>query len=191
MHKWFFIGITGAEGYYGLGIIHEGAIIKAGKIFWGYEGVQGESAIVEINRGTAHMKERRGYTERRQHERANVLNLVVGILNADSPESIGSIADISMGGVRFTNNELRMAPDNRFISSIDLIADDYYLINLPCRYAWNVKLETGSDSKLTGLHQSGIQFGRLTPNQTFLLRSLINHCSSLGVRGIAAKVHMT
>jgi len=137
------------------------------------------------------MKEQRGFTERRQHERANVLNLVVGILNADSPESIGSIADISMGGVRFTNNELRMAPDNRFISSIDLIADDYYLINLPCRYAWNVKLETGSDSKLTGLHQSGIQFGRLTPNQTFLLRSLINHCSSLGVRGIAAKVHMT
>ncbi|KPK26650.1 MAG: hypothetical protein AMJ61_08360, partial [Desulfobacterales bacterium SG8_35_2] len=127
------------------------------------------------------MKEQRGFTERRQHERANVLNLVVGILNADSPESIGSIADISMGGVRFTNNELRMAPDNRFISSIDLIADDYYLINLPCRYAWNVKLETGSDSKLTGLHQSGIQFGRLTPNQTFLLRSLINHCSSLGV----------
>lgn len=131
------------------------------------------------------MKKSRGFREQRQHERAGVQNLIVGILNSDEPVSIGSINDISLGGVKFTNNELKMAPDEHPINSIDLIADSHYLIEIPCESAWIVKLETGSDSKLTDLRQWGIQFGKLTPNQIFLLKSLINHCSSLGIKGIS------
>jgi hypothetical protein len=131
------------------------------------------------------MKKSRGFTEKRQHERAGVQNLIVGILNSDEPVSIGSITDISLGGVKFTNSELKMTPDEYPINSIDLIADSHYLIEIPCESAWIVKLETGSDSKLIDLRQWGIQFGKLTPNQIFLLKSLINHCSSLGIKGIS------
>ena len=49
------------------------------------------------------MKEREDFTERRQHERACVQNLVVGILNSGEPITIGSITDISLGGVRCTD----------------------------------------------------------------------------------------
>jgi hypothetical protein len=131
------------------------------------------------------------FTEQRQHKRASVQNLVVGILNSEEPESIGTITDISLGGVKFTNNELRMAPNDRPIRTIDLIADSYYLIDIPCGYAWKTRLEGESDSKLIELRQCGIQFGRLTPNQIFLLRSLINHCSSLGIKNISSKVNLT
>ena len=131
------------------------------------------------------MKKSRGFREQRQHERAFVQNLIVAILNSDEPVSIGSITDISLGGVKFTNSELKMTPDEYPINSIDLIADSHYLIEIPCESAWIVKLETGSDSKLIDLRQWGIQFGKLTPNQIFLLKSLINHCSSLGIKGIS------
>ncbi len=122
------------------------------------------------------MEESKDYTERRQHKRSYLQNLVVGILNSGEPVAIGSITDISLGGVRCTYDELRMAPDDTLFHSIDLIADDHYLGDLPCESAWDVKVETESFSKLTNLRQYGIQFGKLTPNQIFLLRSFINRC---------------
>ena len=140
------------------------------------------------------MKERRDFTERRQHERACVQNLVVGILNSGEPITIGSITDISLGGVRCTYNDLRMAPNDspiHSIVSIDLIADGYYLVDIPCGFAWDVKVEMESHSKLTDLGQCGIQFGKLPPNQIFLLRSFINRCASLGIKCIASNVHIT
>jgi len=137
------------------------------------------------------MKEREDFTERRQHERACVQNLVVGILNSGEPITIGSITDISLGGVRCTYNDLRMVPNDSSIHSIDLIADGYYLVDIPCEYAWDVKVETESYSKLTDSGQCGIQFGKLPPNQIFLLRSFINRCTSLGIKGITSNVHIT
>ena len=129
------------------------------------------------------MKAKKDIAEWRQHERTYVQNLVVGILNAEEPITIGSITDISLGGVKFTYNDLRMASDDIPIQSIDLIADGYYLVDIPCAYAWNVNVETESNSNLTGLKQCGIQFGKLTPNQIFLLRSLVNHFTSLRING--------
>ena len=136
------------------------------------------------------MKERRDFTERRQHERACVQNLVVGILNSGEPITIGSITDISLGGVRCTYNDLRMVSNDSPINSIDLIADGYYLVDVPCEYVWEVRVETESYSKLTDLGQCGIQFGKLPPNQIFLLRSFINRCASLGIKGITSNVHI-
>ena len=140
------------------------------------------------------MKERRDFTERRQHERACMQNFVVGILNSGEPITIGSITDISLGGVRCTYNDLKMAPNDNpihSIVSIDLIADGYYLVDIPCEFAWDVKVEMETFSELTDSRQCGIQFGKLSPNQIFLLRSFINRCASLGINGITSSVHIT
>jgi hypothetical protein len=137
------------------------------------------------------MKESRDYTERRLHERSRLHNIVIGILNSDEPGAIGSIIDISLGGVRCTYDELTMAPNDRPCHSIDLIADDQYLGDIPCECAWNVNVETESFSKLTNLRQCGIQFGKLTPSQIFLLRSFINHCGGNGTNNINSNVHMS
>ena len=130
--------------------------------------------------GLWRMKESRDFTEQRQHERSYLQNFVVGILSSGEPVAIGSITDISLGGVRCTYDELTMAPNDSSFHSIDLIADSHYLGDIPCEYAWDVKVETKSFSKLTNLRRCGIQFGKLTPNQIFLLRSFINRCGIMG-----------
>ena len=135
------------------------------------------------------MKKSKDFSERRLHERFNVESLVVGILTSGEPELIGSVIDISLGGVKFTYNEQTEAPAS--YQSIDLIADDCYMEDIPCKNTWEDKIETYSFSKLTDLKQCGIQFENLTPNQIFLLRKFINRCASLRINGITSNVHIT
>ena len=137
------------------------------------------------------MKQNSDSTELRQHERAHVQTIVVGMLNSGESVTIGSIADISLGGVKFTHHEPKMAPDGSPIHSIDLIAGNYNLVDIPCEYVWDDSVETESDSKLTDLRQCGIQFGKLTPNQKFLLRSFINRYAPLGINNRTSNVHIT
>ena len=138
------------------------------------------------------MKEGRDFTEQRQHERAGVQTIVVGILNSRKSVTIGSITDISLGGIKCTyNNEHRTERNDNPIHSVDLIAESHNLVDIPCKYAWDVKVETNSDDKLTDLRQCGVQFGKLTSNQIFLLRNFINHYASLGINGITSGVHIT
>ena len=131
------------------------------------------------------------YTERRQHERASMQTIVIGMLNSGESITTGSITDISMGGVKFTYHEHIMEPKDSPIQSIDLMAGIHNLVDIPCKSAWDVTVETESDSKLTYLRQCGIQFGKLTPNQIFLLRNFINHGTSLGINGITSDDHIT
>jgi hypothetical protein len=129
--------------------------------------------------------------EQRQHERASMQTIVIAMLSSGESLTIGSIADISLGGVKFTYHELKMAHDDSSIKSIDLIADSHNLVDIPCEYVWDETVDTVSDSQLTDLKQCGIQFGKLTPNQNFLLRGFINHMTSLGINGITSDNHIT
>ena len=136
------------------------------------------------------MKKSRESTELRQHERASVQTIVVGILNSGESITIGSIADISLGGVKLTYQELKMVPDDNSIHSIDLIADSYNLIDIPCENVWEVNVEKEPESKVSDLKQCGIQFGKLTTNQNFLLRSFINRYATLEINNKTSNVHM-
>ena len=137
------------------------------------------------------MKESSDPREQRQHERASMQTIVIAMLSSGESLTIGSIADISLGGVKFTSHALKVAPDDSPIQSIDLIADSHNLVDIPCEYAWDETVDTVSDSKLTHLRQCGIQFGKLTPNQIFLLRGFINNMTSLGINGITPDNHIT
>ena len=136
------------------------------------------------------MNKRRDYDERRHHARAYLQNIVVGVLNSEEPYIIGSITNIALGGVKCTYNELITAPQKRPFPSIDLISESHYLFDIPCEEVWDSIVETESDSKITNLRQCGFQFGELTPNQVFLLRSFIYHCASLGINSITSNVHI-
>jgi hypothetical protein len=124
------------------------------------------------------MKRHSDTTERRQHERASMQNIVLGVLNSDEPVTIGVISDISLGGVKYTH-ELSIAPNDNPIHSIDLIADsNFLLIDIPCEFAWNVDTGKEFPPNLSELRQCGIQFGTLTQNQIFLLKSLMDRFAS-------------
>ena len=122
------------------------------------------------------MKEDTGFSERRKHTRTSVKNIIVGIINSDEPNIIGSITDISLGGVKFTYHGLRKTPFKQPIHSIDFIFENNHLFDIPCDYAWNKRVGPEVDSELTDIRQYGIQFGKLTSNQSFLLKSLIASC---------------
>jgi c-di-GMP-binding flagellar brake protein YcgR len=124
------------------------------------------------------MKKTTGFAERRQHARATVKNIVVGIVNAAEPEIIGSITDISLGGVKFTCNGPKMAPENDPVRTIDLIADENYVFDIPCDCAWIKRIDTENNTDFNGLKQYGIRFNDLTPWQLFQLRGIIDDCFS-------------
>ena len=137
------------------------------------------------------MEESRDYTEKRKHERVNVRKVVVAILNSDEPVTMGSITDISLSGVKCTYDEFRTVSHDNPVHSIDLIADNHDLFDIPGKSVWDVKLERESFSKLTNVRQCGIQFGELTPNQIFLLKSFIDHCASLGINATTSNTDIT
>jgi hypothetical protein len=120
----------------------------------------------------------RNNSERRQHERAKVQNFVIGILNSKEPVIIGSINNISLGGVKLIY-AIALPPNNNPIRSIDLIADDFFLTDIPCNYAWNTEAEAESDLQLQDLKLCGIEFGDLTASQIFLLEGFIDRFTSL------------
>jgi hypothetical protein len=133
------------------------------------------------------MKKSTGFTEGREHTRAKMNNIVVGILNSKEPETIGTITDISLGGVKCVYYELRMEPNKRPVHSIDLIAGSHYVLEIPCKYVWDGEVETESNTKSTNIKQCGIQFGKLTPIQTFMLNKFIDICVSQGIKSLTSR----
>ena len=127
------------------------------------------------------MKEKKDITERRNYKRRKIKNIVVGVLNTEESDLIGSITDISEGGVKFTYQEFRKKIKNDPIHSIELRADNSNcMFDFPCSYTWDNKVKPASGSELTNLRQYGIRFGKLTPWQLSILRGIINDCSPHG-----------
>ena len=133
------------------------------------------------------MKKQTDIAERRKHERTSVKNVVVGVLNIGEPGLIGSITDISLGGVKFTYHEFRAKPLKADIKSIDLIADINYMLDFPCSSAWNKMVEAEQDLK-SNLRQYGIKFGKLAPWQVFILKSIISETSFDGNESVKQRV---
>jgi len=127
------------------------------------------------------MAESAEYQERRQHQRSPVSSGIIAVLITSSPEIIGSVSDISLGGAKITYHY----PKDREIDysklKVDLISDDRFVEAIPCSNAWDRTLETNGFVAAGDLRQCGIQFVSLTPNQQFLLRSFINRCAAPGL----------
>ena len=124
------------------------------------------------------MAESSEYDERRTHQRSPVSSGVIAVLITSSPEIIGSVSDISLGGAKITYHD----PQNRYIDlsnlKVDFISDDRFVEAIPCNNAWDRSVATKNFFAANDLRQCGIQFKGLTPNQLFLLRGFINRCAS-------------
>ena len=127
------------------------------------------------------MTESAEFQERRQHQRSPVYSGVIAVLITSSPEIIGSITDISLGGAKITYHD----PKNKEIDfstlKVDLISDDRFVEAIPCINVWDKTVESKNFIASEDLRQCGIQFADLTPNQLFLLRGFINRCSTQGM----------
>ena len=124
------------------------------------------------------MAESSEYDERRTHQRSPVSSGVIAVLITSSPEIIGSVSDISLGGAKITYHD----PQNRYIDlsnlKVDFISDDRFVEAIPCSNAWDRAVEANDFFASDDLRQCGIKFKGLTPNQLFLLRGFINRCAT-------------
>jgi hypothetical protein len=126
------------------------------------------------------MPESSEYDERRQHQRLQVTSGVIAVLITSSPEIIGSVSDISLGGARITYHDPQNRNFNYSNLKVDLISDDRFVEAIPCSNSWDCAVKTGDLIAIEDLRQCGIQFEGLTPNQLFLLKGFINRCASPG-----------
>ena len=117
------------------------------------------------------------YSDRREHKRSLVTNGVTAVLIASSPEVIGSVIDISMGGVQIAYHEQKNTNINLSELKVDLISDDRFVEAIPCKNAWASSTLDSPLASSGDLRQCGIEFLDLTPNQAFLLRGFINRCA--------------
>jgi hypothetical protein len=132
------------------------------------------------------------YKEHRKQVRAKMHNTVVGILNSNKTVTIGTIIDISLGGAKCANYEIRMEPDNRkSFDSIDLIAGSHSILGLPCKPIWESEGESEGNSKMTIKRLYGIRFCELTPKQIFLLKKFIDICVSEGLINSTSRTPIT
>jgi hypothetical protein len=123
------------------------------------------------------MGERAEFNERRKYQRSPVASGVIAVLITTSPEIIGSVSDISLGGARITyHHPINKAVDYSRLK-VDLISDDRFVEAIPCTNAWDRAVETENFTANGDLRQCGIEFRDLTPNQLFLLRGFINRCA--------------
>ena len=120
------------------------------------------------------MTESSGYNERRQYQRSPVASGVIAVLITSSPQIIGSVSDISLGGARITYYDPKYKDFDSSKLKVDLISDDRFVEAIPCSNAWDRAVKTNDLTETEDLRQCGIQFEGLTPNQLFLLRGFIN-----------------
>jgi len=122
------------------------------------------------------MEKSKDFPDRRVNKRAKLDVLVVGILNSAEPEIMGSVVDISLGGVKLSYSE-QVGPQATF-QTIDLIAGDSHIGEIPCRKIWEYHEATNSFLNVMDGKHCGIKFDTLSPDQIFQLRSFINRCTS-------------
>ena len=116
--------------------------------------------------------------ERRLHQRSSVSNGIIAVLITSSPEIIGSVSDLSLGGAKITYHNPQKRDIDYSKLKVDFISDDRFVEAIPCNNAWDLAVETKDFFATDDLRQCGIQFTEMSPNQLFLLRGFINRCAT-------------
>ena len=124
------------------------------------------------------MSESSEIDERRLHQRSSVSSGIIAVLITSSPEIIGSVSDLSLGGAKITYHNPQKRDIDYSKLKVDFISDDRFVEAIPCKNAWDRTVETKDFFATDDLKQCGIQFTEMSPNQLFLLRGFINRCAT-------------
>ena len=112
--------------------------------------------------------------ERRRHKRFLVPTGTLAVFGRAHP-IVGSLIDISMGGLAFryiTDEELP-----KEASEIDILLADglSHLYGLPCETVYDMETVNGKRLTVMTERRRGLKFGKLSPNQKLHLEYFIKH----------------
>jgi hypothetical protein len=115
----------------------------------------------------------RAKVDRRKYSRFRVQDGAYVILKP-SDIGVGRLLDISIAGLTF--DYVTGRPPGLDATQLDIFLVDpaIHIHDLPCHLVWDLKIY---EIPTTYLHKRrcGVQFGQLTPEQTFQIEHLIKH----------------
>lgn len=113
--------------------------------------------------------------ERRKHKRYRFLGGGIALIPLQSAKVLGSIRDISIGGVGVTYIEeqatLRDCPELK----ADMMEEKFYCKEIDCKNVWDKEVINDIPVISAKIRQSGLQFINLSPDQLFQLQDFINN----------------
>ena len=126
------------------------------------------------------MADRKKIVERRKHNRFQVKSPSFTVLRPDA-NKLGQIIDISRGGLAFRYDIANEAQGNR-ASQLAILADNSFCLDkVPIKTISDFELDTAGIFKK--MRRCGVQFGKLTPDQTSHVEFFIRNHATKGRMG--------
>lgn len=128
----------------------------------------------EKNKENFIVKSRGAPAERRRHKRFLVPNGTLAVFGRSHP-IVGSLVDISMGGLAFRYVTEKELPKEA--SEIDILLADglSHLYGLPCETVYDIETVNKKRLAIMTERRRGLKFGKLSPNQKLHLEYFIKH----------------
>ena len=111
---------------------------------------------------------------RRKHKRYNIGNGGFALLRNHGKEVLGSIRDISSGGLCLSYMDEEDTIDNNSRITINLVAENIYYEKYSGRSIWSQKEKDGFSTALVKMKSRGIQFEHLSEKMQAQLNKFID-----------------
>jgi len=111
---------------------------------------------------------------RRQHKRYDISSGAFALLKWNGSEVLGSIKDISTGGLCLSHLDENQNLDSLSRITINLISEKICCENFIGRNIWSTKDEGGFTTAMVRMKRRGIEFGQLNDELQLQLKDFIN-----------------
>ena len=115
--------------------------------------------------------------ERRKHKRFKAAQGAYAVLGPEKSK-LGQIKDISMGGLAFQYLADEARPNGAGELDIIIRQNNYSIKNIPIQTVSDFELTRENAFSTIRLRQQGVQFGKLTSDQTSQLEFILKHHTS-------------
>jgi hypothetical protein len=111
--------------------------------------------------------------EKREHKRYNINSGAFALLKTNELEILGSIKDISTGGLCLSHIDENKKLNGSKIT-INLICDDNCFEDFIGRNIWNVEEDGGFMAAMVKMRRRGLKFEHLSPDKELELQKFID-----------------
>jgi hypothetical protein len=111
---------------------------------------------------------------KREHKRYNINSGAFVLLKSEEVEILGSIKDISSGGLSMSHIDENKEFNGSDKISINLISEDLCCENFSIRTIWNSVEDGGFMAAMVKMRRRGVKFEHLNPDKEIELKKFID-----------------
>ena len=111
--------------------------------------------------------------ERRRYKRYRFMGGGIALIPLQSATVLGSIKDISVGGVGVTYIDEGITLNESSVLKADMLENKFYCKEINCKNVWDRKVENDYPLITVKMRQGGLEFAELSPDQLSQIKNLI------------------